>query len=100
MLQYSLSVNQQLRDSHRALSYIASRRPGILGDGLLGLDDVHRVWRCYVAAWVGMGRPQVFMVKTDIANCYDSMDQGRLFTILEELLTQVKADTCSGKSRA
>ncbi|XP_052803622.1 telomerase reverse transcriptase-like isoform X2 [Mya arenaria] len=87
-LQVPISINQQLKDTHCVLSYLKNRNPGIIGHGKFGNDDIYTAWKQFALKWSKSGKPELYFVKTDIAKCYDSMVQTKVYEILEKLLNQ------------
>ena len=61
----------------------------MIGAGKFGMDDVYASWVQYCRHWKELGRPQLYFVKTDIVNCYDTILQEKLFSVLEDVFSQV-----------
>ena len=61
-----------------------------MGAGKFGMDDIYKSWVHYCKHWKNCGRPKLYFVKTDITNCYDSILQDKLYSILENAFQQVR----------
>jgi len=81
------SVNWQLLDLQNVLTYERLRCPGIVGASVFSLDDVYTMWKKFVDSRRTRGddRP-LYFVKVDIENCYDSIDQQKLYDILSTVI--------------
>ncbi|KAL4222367.1 Telomerase reverse transcriptase [Mactra antiquata] len=88
----TISVNKQLSSTHSILSYLKNKNPSIIGHGAFGLDDVYTTLQSYIQKWKCHGKPKLYFVKTDITNCYDSMNQQKLLRILKETLSKEMAE--------
>ena len=53
------------------------------------MDDVYAAWSEYNQRWTDLGRPELYFVKTDIVNCYDTILQKQLYSVLEDIFSQV-----------
>ena len=53
------------------------------------MDDVYAAWSEYNQRWTDLGRPELYFVKTDIVNCYDTILQKQLYRVLEDIFSQV-----------
>ena len=71
------------------LSY-QNENPSLVGAGKFGMDDIYKSWVQYCKHWKNLGRPKLYFVKTDITNCYDSILQDKLYSILEHVFQQVR----------
>lgn len=82
-----LTVNWQLLDLQNVLTYERLRCPDIVGASVFSLDDIYAVWKKFVDSRYNRGddRP-LYFVKVDIENCYDSIDQQKLYDILSTVL--------------
>lgn len=81
------SVNWQLIDLQNVLTYERQRCPSIVGASVFSLDDIYAKWKKFVVSrhTRGDSRP-LYFVKVDIENCYDSINQQKLYDILSTVL--------------
>jgi len=81
------TVNWQLLDLQNVLTYERQRRPDVVGASVLSLDDIYAMWKMFVDSrhTRGDNRP-LYFVKVDIENCYDSINQKKLYDILTTVL--------------
>jgi len=82
-----LAINWQLLDLQKVLTYERQRRPGIVGASVFSLDDIYSAWKSFVDGRRARGddRP-LYFVKVDIENCYDSIDQNKLYDIVKTVV--------------
>ena len=81
------TVNWQLMDLQNVLAYERQRCPDIVGASVFSLDDIYTAWKRFVDGRRSRAddRP-LYFVKVDIENCYDSIDQRKLYNILSTVL--------------
>ena len=86
-MKVSGSPNWQLLDLHNVLSYERQRCPSIIGASVFSLDDIHTAWKKFVVSRRTRGddRP-LYFVTVDIENCYDSIDQHKLYDIVSSVI--------------
>ena len=53
------------------------------------MDDVYASWSEYHQKWNKLGKPELHFVKTDIINCYDTILQNKLYSVLQDVFSQV-----------
>jgi len=81
------TVNFQLLDLQNVLSYKRQRCPSIVGASVFSLDDIYTAWKKFVDARRTRGDDQpLYFVTVDIENCYDSIDQQKLYEIVSSVL--------------
>lgn len=81
------TVNWQLLDLQNVLAYERQRHPSIVGSSVASLDDIYVAWKKFVDGRRSRSddRP-LYFVKVDIENCYDSLDQQKLYEILTSVI--------------
>jgi len=81
------SPNWQLLDLQNVLTYERQRCPSILGASVFSLDDIYTAWKKFVVSRRTRGddRP-LYFVTVDIENCYDSIDQHKLYDIISSVI--------------
>lgn len=85
-----LSINQILQNTFTILSFEKQRRQELVGSATQAYSDVYRRLKQYKQA-VGAGsggQTRLYSVKLDIRACFDSIDQGRLLRILEDIVQE------------
>ena len=76
-------VNEALRPLFHLLRALADAQPAALGASVLGLSEVHGRWRHFVGGWRALApHARLHFCSTDIAQCYDTIDQARLLATL------------------
>ncbi|KAL7010080.1 Telomerase reverse transcriptase [Cystobasidiomycetes sp. EMM_F5] len=85
-VQQPRSINQALNDAFRILNAEKAHRPDLVGSALFMRDVYARVkaYKLYMGLIQGK---KLYMVKMDIRACFDSIDQRKLLTIVDEILT-------------
>lgn len=84
-----LPVNKQLLDIHRIMTFIKDTNLSVVGHGKFGMADVLVAWRNFVQKWREAGKPGLFFAKTDIVNCFDSIQQEKLYDIVKRVIEKV-----------
>jgi len=81
-----MPINYQLRDLHQIFT---SKRMLYCGSSVVTLDDIWTRWKRFVDSRKSRNddRP-LYFVKVDIEDCYDSIDQCRMFEIASRLLCE------------
>ena len=81
------TVNWQLLDLQSVLTYERLRCPSIVGASAFSLDDIYTTWKKFVDSRYARSddRPLHF-VTVDIENCYESINQRKLYDILSTVL--------------
>lgn len=81
------TVNWQLLDLQNVLTYERQQCPSIVGASVFSLDDIYTAWKKFIESRRTRGddRP-LYFVTVDIENCYDSIDQQKLYDILSTVL--------------
>ncbi|XP_015980177.2 telomerase reverse transcriptase isoform X2 [Rousettus aegyptiacus] len=70
-----------------ALNYERTRRPGLLGASVMGMDDVHRAWRAFALRVRARGPvPPLYFVKVDVTGAYDALPQDRLEEVVASVI--------------
>ena len=81
------TVNRQLLDLQKVLTYERQRCPQIVGSSVFSLDDVYVAWKRFVECRRACGNEEpLYFVKVDIENCYNSINQSKLLDILATVL--------------
>ena len=81
------SVNEALRPLFHLLRALADNQPAALGASVLGLCEVHARWRLFVASWRALAPcAPLHFCSSDIAQCYDTIDQVRLLDTVRAAL--------------
>ncbi|XP_064614609.1 telomerase reverse transcriptase-like [Liolophura sinensis] len=87
--QKDLSVNAQLADVFQVLKFEKLRKPSIVGMSVFGVDDIYARWKYFILSRKNKndGRP-LYFVSVDVKDCYDSINQQKLFSIITGIIRQ------------
>ncbi|GMN39204.1 hypothetical protein TIFTF001_008433 [Ficus carica] len=82
------SVNSVLRDTRAVLKGMQLKEPEKLGSSVFDYNDVYRRLCPFL---VGLKRgsstmPAVFMIVSDVSKAFDSVDQNRLLSVVEDVI--------------
>ena len=93
---YRPSINACLRNTHHVLKYELSQDPSLIGAGVMGLSDIYTKVRRFVEEFQRFYRrtngagvatfasaPAMYLVRLDIKSCFDTIQQEKLFHILQ-----------------
>ncbi|KAK3592766.1 hypothetical protein CHS0354_003201 [Potamilus streckersoni] len=83
-----ISINKQLANLQKILSYLKEEEPNIIGAGKMGTDNIYTAWQAFADRRKQNGSGKLYFVKTDITNCYDTILEKKLFSIIREILEQ------------
>lgn len=85
------TINGQLRNILKVLTYEKDRNSQILGSSTFSTDDIHRILEKFSAARKERGDTRrLYFVKVDIKDCYDSINQIHLLSILKSIFDSRK----------
>mmetsp|Transcript_12041 Transcript_12041/g.23862 ORF Transcript_12041/g.23862 Transcript_12041/m.23862 type:complete len:620 (-) Transcript_12041:273-2132(-) len=84
---FNPSTNMTLAPLYHVMRFECDENPGILGFAVSGLDQISEKIRAFVGTRTGNER-KFYFVSSDVAQCYDRIDQKRLFEIASRLFTQ------------
>ncbi|KAL8088758.1 hypothetical protein AgCh_038515 [Apium graveolens] len=86
------SVNGVLHDLHAVLKAIHLKRPKILGYSVFDYNDVYRKLCSFLSVLKrGLGIiPQLFVVVADVSKAYESVNQDKLHSVMEEIFSSDK----------
>lgn len=85
------TINSQLRNILKVLTYEKGRNSHNLGSSTFSTDDIHRIWEKFSVARKERGDTRrLYFVKVDIKDCYDSINQSHLFSILKSIFESRK----------
>ena len=106
---YTLSVNQILQNTFAILNYEKQRNLETIGSSVMSASEIYRQVKTYkrrIGKFTGAQydclaqtvrrhiyltiRPKIYMVKVDIATCFDSIKQDKLLDILQKILVEVR----------
>nr|XP_012629578.1 telomerase reverse transcriptase isoform X1 [Microcebus murinus] len=77
------------------LNYERTRRPGLLGASVLGLDDIYRAWRAFALRMRARdAAPGLYFVKVDVTGAYDAIPQDRLAEVVAGVLRPQENTYC------
>ncbi|XP_041366728.1 telomerase reverse transcriptase-like [Gigantopelta aegis] len=83
----TLSINQQLMTLLHVLKFHVNADPSIVGSSLFGLDDTYKAWVKFIAhRSLNNDHRLLYFVKTDIAGCFDTIRQEKLYSIVSDIL--------------
>lgn len=96
----ALPPNKVLQSAFHALKYEHERRPSLFGAGVLGLTEVFPAFCAFVEALREKrsrtdGEVPLYFTSVDIKHCYDTINQKRLYKLLQSV---VKTDEYLTKS--
>ena len=85
----ALSTNMILKRSFDVLKYEYERKPDAFGNGVLGLDQIYPMFLKFVKD-LRTHKPNasIFFACADIYHCYDTMNQEKLFEIIDEIILE------------
>ncbi|XP_053449439.1 telomerase reverse transcriptase isoform X2 [Nycticebus coucang] len=77
------------------LNYERTRRPGLLGASVLGLDDIYRAWRAFALRVRAQNvAPALHFVKVDVVGAYDTIPQARLVEVIASVIKPQENTYC------
>ncbi|XP_003802062.1 telomerase reverse transcriptase isoform X2 [Otolemur garnettii] len=77
------------------LNYERTRRPGLLGASVLGLDDIYRAWRAFALRMRAQDvAPALYFVKVDVTGAYDTIPQARLVEVIASVIKPQENTYC------
>jgi hypothetical protein len=81
------SINSELNTTYQACKSISNSRPAINGCGVHGLDGIY----IRLAPWLrnyknSPNKKKIYIGKTDVSSCFDSILPNKLINILEDIL--------------
>ncbi|XP_024906273.1 telomerase reverse transcriptase [Pteropus alecto] len=80
-------LTSQVKTLFGALNYERTRRPGLLGASVMGMDDVHRAWRAFALRVRAQSpAPPLYFVKVDMTGAYDALPQDRLEEVVASVI--------------
>ncbi|XP_076972917.1 telomerase reverse transcriptase [Tamandua tetradactyla] len=88
-------LHAQVRDLFSVLNYARTRRPGLLGASVLGLDDVHRAWAAFTQQARDQQPPRALhFVKVDVTGAYDTIPLSTLMAVVARALEPRESVYC------
>ena len=78
----TLSVNASLADVFAVLDGERRRRVNLTGSSVFDLDCIHKRLRPFVLNF-RKSHQKIYIVSADVAHCYDSIDQRKLLSLLQ-----------------
>ncbi|XVF00145.1 hypothetical protein REPUB_Repub03eG0259900 [Reevesia pubescens] len=100
------SVNSELRATHAVLKGLLLKEPEKLGSSVFDYNDVYRKLCPFVTTLKNASTtmPGVFVVVGDVSKAFDSIDQDKLLSMMEDVivedqynLQQIRQVACSSK---
>ncbi|XP_069105885.1 telomerase reverse transcriptase-like [Argopecten irradians] len=86
----NLPINRQLPNLLNVLKYHVEKNPEIVCSSLLGIDKIYPVWKKFASHIQSQSSCQpLFFTKVDFSNCYDNINQNKLFSIVKNIIEQV-----------
>lgn len=82
------SINNILRSAFDVLSYERLRQPNAMGASLLGSQEAFERLKDYKKSVVNGGNRKLYFVKADIQCCFDTIDQKKLISMLDEIIQE------------
>ncbi|XP_069348380.1 telomerase reverse transcriptase isoform X1 [Eulemur rufifrons] len=87
--------NASIKTLFSVLNYERTRRPGLLGASVLGMDDIYRAWLAFVLRMRAQGAaPGLYFVKVDVTGAYDAIPQDRLAEVVANILRPQENTYC------
>ncbi|KAK7243572.1 hypothetical protein RIF29_38375 [Crotalaria pallida] len=82
------SVNSVLRDAHTILKFIQFKEPENLGSSVFDYNDVYKKLCPFLVAQKKglLTMPSLFIVTSDVLKAFDSVDQDKLLSIMNDVL--------------
>ncbi|XP_023095629.2 telomerase reverse transcriptase isoform X15 [Felis catus] len=88
-------LTSQVKNLFGVLNYERARRPSLLGASVLGMDDIHRVWRSFVLRVRAQDpAPQLYFVKVDVTGAYDALPQDKLVEVIANVIRPQENTYC------
>ncbi|XP_030188978.1 telomerase reverse transcriptase isoform X9 [Lynx canadensis] len=88
-------LTSQVKNLFSVLNYERARRPSLLGASVLGMDDIHRVWRSFVLRVRAQDpAPQLYFVKVDVTGAYDALPQDKLVEVIANVIRPQENTYC------
>ncbi|KAG8723153.1 hypothetical protein FRC09_004547 [Ceratobasidium sp. 395] len=84
------SVNQVLNAAFNILNYEKTQKPEMLGASVFGSNDIYRKLSAFKSSVLRPdgSMPKLYFAKLDVRACFDTIEQGKLLSILRQSLTQ------------
>ncbi|EPY89918.1 hypothetical protein CB1_000069005 [Camelus ferus] len=88
-------LSSRVKTLFAVLNYERTRRPGLLGASVLGVDDVYRAWRAFVLPLRARHpAPPLYFVKVDVTGAYDALPQDRLVEVIAKVIRPQESTYC------
>lgn len=81
------SVNQVLKDLHLVLKHVVAKEPERLGSSVFDYNDVYKRFVPFLSNLKSgfSVKPGIFIIVSDVERAFDSVDQDKLLTVLDDL---------------
>ncbi|KAE8225352.1 hypothetical protein CF319_g1893 [Tilletia indica] len=84
------SINNILQSTFHILTYERSSQPDLMGSSVFGMTDIFRRLKDFQRELASLRKgptpPQLYFVKVDVQAAFDTIEQGKLLTIVRRLL--------------
>lgn len=89
---YFKSINGVLRDMHAVLKGLVVKEPGKLGSSVFDYNDVYRKLCPFLIGLRNASTifPGIFVVVSDVSKAFDSIDQDRLLSVMNDVILEDK----------